>query len=197
MSSHRNSEDLRSVAEDLVKALDPSPDRKGLHETPSRVAKAWAFWTSGYDQSPADVLKTFEDGAADGMVFQGMIPFYSMCEHHLAPFFGFAYVAYIPQGRVVGLSKLSRVIDIFARRLQTQERLGAQVLEALSGARGLSPDVGVVLHARHMCMESRGIQRPGVYTITSALAGKFMFAPEVRAEFMGFVRMSAQGSHTL
>lgn len=189
---HKRAQLIREMLDDL----DPNPARAGLHETPERAARAWGDWVRGYDQDPFDVLKQFEDGAADGMVFQGMIPFYSHCEHHLAPFFGYAHIGYLPSGKIVGLSKLSRVVDIFARRLQVQERLGAQIVDTLE--KGLKPlGVGVVLQARHLCMESRGVQRTGVYTITSALRGAFKNAPEVREEFMGFVRTATQGIHSL
>ena len=163
--------------------------REGLAETPERAAKAWAFWTKGYHQDPADVLKVFEDGAAgyDEMVVVKDIPFYSKCEHHLADIFGTATIAYIPDGRVVGLSKLNRVLDIYARRLQVQERLTVEVADALM--LHLKPKgVGVVIKARHMCMESRGVCQQGHHTITSALRGVFKEQPETRAEFVALAR---------
>lgn len=159
--------------------------REGLQETPSRVAKAWEFWTSGYGRDVADVLKTFEDGAegVDEMVVVKDIPFYTHCEHHMAPFFGTATIGYIPNGKVVGLSKLSRVLDIFARRLQVQERLTCQVADALM--KHLEPKgSAVVLKARHLCMESRGVCQQGHHTITSALRGAFKDEPDTRAEFL-------------
>lgn len=171
---------------DLLKAIEGNgPLRQGLRETPDRVGKAWDHWTSGYDQDPAAVLKCFEDGAegVDEMVIVKDIPFYSKCEHHLADIFGTATVAYIPNGRVVGLSKLSRVVDIFARRLQVQERLTNQIADALHD--NLEPlGVGVIIRARHMCMESRGICQQGHHTITSALRGNIKSQHETRAEFM-------------
>lgn len=182
----------------LLEAIGEVPGREGLLQTPDRVSRAWSHWTSGYTDDPTKVLKCFEDGAqgCDEMVFQGKIPFYSHCEHHLAPFFGLAHIAYIPNGRIVGLSKLSRVTDIFARRLQVQERLCNQIATAINEA--LQPlGVGVVLQARHMCMESRGVQRTGTITVTSALRGNFKEAPEVRAEFMTFVQSAMQGITTL
>lgn len=159
--------------------------REGLQETPDRVAKAWEFWTSGYARDPAEVLKTFEDGAegVDEMVVVKDIPFYTHCEHHMAPFFGTATIGYIPNGKVVGLSKLSRVLDIFARRLQVQERLTCQVADALMTH--LQPKgAAVVLKARHMCMESRGVCQQGHHTVTSALRGAFKDEPDTRAEFL-------------
>ncbi|TQE98144.1 MAG: GTP cyclohydrolase I, partial [Spiribacter salinus] len=152
-------EQRRSAACLLLVAAEPlRHSRGGLNETPDRVAKAWEFWTSGYQQHPADVLKAFEDGADgyDEMVAVVGIPFYSKCEHHLADIFGTATVAYVPDGRIVGLSKLSRLVDVFARRLQVQERLTVQVADALD--EHLAPlGVGVTISARHLCMESRGL----------------------------------------
>lgn len=158
--------------------------RQGLDETPDRVAKAWCEWTRGYTQNPKDVLKAFNDGAENynEMVVVKDIPFYSTCEHHLAPFFGTASIAYIPDGRVVGLSKLPRLLDVYARRLQVQERITTQVADALM--EHLRPKgVGVVLAARHMCMESRGVCKQGSETVTSTLRGVFN-EPTVRREFL-------------
>lgn len=182
----------------LIHGIGETFNRPGLRETPDRVAKAWAWWTRGYWQDPATVLKTFKDGAngVDEMVFMGKIPFYSHCEHHLAPFFGLAHVAYIPNGEIVGLSKLPRLVEMYAQRLQVQERLCNQVADAMFD--GLKPrGVGVVLQARHLCMESRGISRPGVITVTAAVRGNFKDRPEVRAEFMGFVQQAMSGITTL
>jgi GTP cyclohydrolase IA len=176
------------------------PDRReGTKETPARVAAAWEFWLSGYKQDPLAILKTFEDGAerADEMVFQGAIPFFSSCEHHLAGIFGIAHVGYIPKGRIVGLSKVGRVIDVFSRRLQVQERLTQQIADCLW--KGLEPiGVGVVLQGRHLCLESRGICKVGSVTTTSALIGALKEKPEARAEFMAMVTMAAErGSDVL
>lgn len=168
----------------LLEAIGENPNREGLLETPERVAKAWMFWCSGYNEDPLDVLKTFSDGAenVDEMVVVRDIPFYSHCEHHLAPIFGTATIAYLPNGRIAGLSKLSRVLDVYARRLQVQERLTSQVADAIMT--GLAPlGAGVLVKARHLCMESRGICKQGHTTVTSALRGVFR-EPEVRAEFM-------------
>lgn len=159
--------------------------REGLRETPDRVAKAWEFWTSGYHRNPANVLKVFQDGAegVDEMVVVKDLPFYTHCEHHLAPFFGTATIAYLPNKRIVGLSKLSRVLDIYARRLQVQERLTCQVADALN--KHLEPKgAAVVIKARHLCMESRGICQQGHHTVTSALRGAFKDEPETRNEFL-------------
>lgn len=180
---------IAGAVEELLFAVEPRRQsgvlRPGLEETPERVAKAWQFWTSGYSVSVADILKTFEDGAeqADEMVVVKNIPLYSHCEHHLAAIFGTATVAYIPEGRIVGLSKISRVVDAFARRLQVQERLTAQVAEALWTH--LAPlGVGVHIKARHLCMESRGICQQGHHTETTALRGVFKTDAAARAEFI-------------
>lgn len=160
-------------------------EREGLKETPHRVAKAWKHWCSGYEVDIAALLKVFEDGADnyDQMVIVKDIPIYSKCEHHLADIFGTATIAYIPNGKIVGLSKLSRLADAFARRLQVQERLTSQIADAL--VEHLQPlGVGVVIKARHMCMESRGICQQGHHTVTTALRGVIKEQPATRAEFM-------------
>lgn len=179
---------VRRVGYDLLHHLDPNWEREGLIETPNRFAKAWAHFTAGYDKDPGDELKVFEDGAEDydEMVLVKDIPLYSQCEHHLVPFFGVAHIAYVPNGKIVGLSKLSRVLDIYARRLQVQERLTNQVAECLE--EHLKPKgVAVVLECRHLCMEARGISQQGSTTITSSVRGVFV-DQEPRAEFMGLIR---------
>lgn len=176
---------LNVLTAQMLRHIDPSPMRPGLLETPDRVAAAWKEWTCGYAMDPAEVFKVFEDGAegCDEMVVVHDIPVYSHCEHHLAAIFGTATVAYIPNGKIVGLSKLPRLVDIFARRLQVQERLTNQVADAI--ITHLQPrGCGVVVKARHMCMESRGIKQPGSYTTTSALRGVFKEDPSARAEFL-------------
>lgn len=162
--------------------------REGLRETPARVLKAYEHWFGGYKVDVPALLKVFEDGAegSDQMVVVKNIPIYSKCEHHMADIFGTATIAYIPNGKIVGLSKLSRVADAFARRLQVQERLTNQIASALD--EHLNPlGVGVVIKARHMCMESRGICQQGHHTITSALRGVIKDEPDARAEFFSFV----------
>jgi GTP cyclohydrolase I len=173
----------------LIESVDPLYNREGLSDTPKRVAKAWEHWCGGYQIMSRSLLKTFEDGAEgyDEMVAVVKIPFYSHCEHHLAPFFGTATIAYIPAKRIVGLSKLSRLLDAYARRLQVQERLTRQVVDALT--EHLNPKgAGVILRARHLCMESRGVRQQGHHTVTSALTGVFKTKPEVRAEFLALDR---------
>lgn len=180
---------LHHACQHILKSVEPDSEREGLLETPKRFAKAMMFYCQGYHQDPGDVLKAFEDGAqgVDEMVIVRDIPLYSLCEHHLAPFFGTATIAYLPNGKVVGLSKLSRLTQVFARRLQVQERLTCQIADALMYH--LAPKgCGVVVKARHMCMEMRGVSQQGATTITSALRGAFKDEPETRAEFLNLAR---------
>lgn len=169
----------------LLQYVGEDSTRGGLLETPHRFLKAWRHWTKGYNEKPEDILKVFEDGAEgyNEMVIVKDIPIYSKCEHHLADIFGTATIAYIPNKKIVGLSKLSRLADIFARRLQVQERLTTQIADSIN--QHLEPKgVAVLIKARHMCMESRGICQQGHCTITSALRGVFENSPAARAEFM-------------
>lgn len=173
------------IAQLLEHVIGEDSGREGLRDTPARVIKAWKHWTSGYNADIPGILKVFEDGAEnyDQMVLVKDIPIYSTCEHHLAPIFGTATIAYIPNGRIVGLSKLNRVADAFARRLQVQERLTNQIAEALD--EHLQPKgVGVIIKARHGCMESRGVCQQGHHTVTSALRGVLLTDSSARAEFM-------------
>lgn len=185
MSDEFNENDWRR----FLKSVGEDPDRPGLLETPHRVVKAWKHWTSGYEQNPADVLKAFEDGAEqyNELIVVRNIPVYSHCEHHLAPFFGKATVGYMPNGKIVGLSKLTRLVDCFAKRLQVQERLTIQVANALMES--LQPKaVGVVIRCRHLCMESRGIKTAGEETVTSAMLGELQPNLAMRTEFLDLAR---------
>lgn len=179
---------MQSAAGVLLTAVDPDPSRGGLVETPLRVAKAWDYWTGGHRVDISSLLKTFTDGRErehdnDQIIVVRDIPFYSHCEHHLAPFFGHATIGYLPRDRIVGLSKFGRLVDAFARRLQVQERLTTQIAEAI--VKHLDPaGVGVIVSARHLCMESRGVRHSGCNTTTSALLGEFRDDPAVRAEFL-------------
>ena len=173
----------------ILGEVDPDFKREGLNETPDRVAKAWAFWTSGYNMRASDVLKVFEDGAQgyDQMLTRKGIPLYSHCEHHMAAIFGTCTIAYIPNGRIVGLSKLDRLVEVFARRLQVQERLTTQIADAIM--ENLAPKgCAVYINARHMCVESRGVQNRDSETITTALRGVFLDEPATRAEFLAAAR---------
>jgi len=179
--------DLQMVR-DLLAYIGEDPAREGLLETPKRFLKAWREYTRGYHEKPEDVLKSFEDGAerVDEMVIVRDIPVYSLCEHHLAPFFGKAYVGYIPDQRILGLSKISRLVEVFARRLQVQERLTNQIADALDTH--LQPlGVAVVIECRHMCMESRGVRHTGTATVTSALRGIIKKDPDSRREFLSLI----------
>jgi len=173
----------------LIEAGGDDPTREGLRETPARFLRAWKEWTSGYDEKAMDVLKSFDDGAGgyDELVIVRDIPVYSLCEHHLAPFFGVAHIGYLPRERIVGLSKLNRLVGVLSRRLQVQERLTTQIADALQTA--LQPHgVAVMLECRHMCMESRGIRQPGAATITSAMRGTLIDDPRSRSEFLTLAR---------
>lgn len=176
----------------MLQFIGEDPAREGLRETPARVIKAWREeWFSGYGKKPEEVLKAFADGSEDydEMILVKDIPVYTHCEHHLAPFFGVAHIGYVPRRKIVGLSKLSRLVDIFARRLQVQERLTTQIAGALQ--EHLQPaGVGVVIQCRHLCMESRGIQRQGALTTTSKMLGVMMSKPEARAELFSLINRS-------
>lgn len=184
---------LMNNAVTFVKLLEgvpaDKPLREGLEETPARMAKAWAFWTSGYALKAEDILKVFEDGASgyDEMIVRKNIPIYSHCEHHTAPIIGRCTIAYIPDGKIVGLSKMDRLADMFARRLQVQERLTTQIADAMFNI--LSPKgVGVWVSARHLCVESRGVQNENSETVTCALRGVFKTQIETRQEFLNLAR---------
>lgn len=169
----------------LLQLIGEDANREGLLETPARVVKAWRHWCSGYGKDAGKLLKVFEDGAEkyDQMVIVKDIPIYSHCEHHLAAIIGTASIAYIPNGKIVGLSKLSRLADMFARRLQVQERLTDQIADAL--VEHLQPiGVGVIIKARHLCMESRGVCQQGHHTITTALRGAIKDEAQTRSEFL-------------
>jgi GTP cyclohydrolase IA len=177
------------IREMLQIVCNEDPDREGLRDTPSRVTAAWDHWCSGYDVDIPELLKTFEDGANgyDEMVVRKGIPVYSHCEHHMAAIFGTATVAYIPNGKIVGLSKMDRLVDAFARRLQVQERMTNQIADAMM--EHLKPlGVGVWMSCRHLCIESRGVQNMDSTTITTSLRGVFLDKPEVRSEFLAAAR---------
>ena len=175
---------FQSAVRDMLELVGEDPDRDGLVKTPERVERAMRWLTRGYDLDAAEVIgdALFEE-AHQNMIVVRDIEFYSMCEHHMLPFFGKAHVAYIPDGRIVGLSKVARVVDVFARRLQVQERLTDQIAEALDDA--LAPrGVGVVLEASHFCMMMRGVEKQGSRTLTSALRGAFREDASTRDVFL-------------
>ena len=173
----------------LLQFMGEDPQREGLKETPARYLQAWREFTSGYNVDIKMLFKSFEDGAHnyDEMVVVQNIPVHSQCEHHMVPFFGTATVAYIPNARIIGLSKINRLVYAFARRLQVQERLTTQIADAMD--ENLKPKgVGVVIKCRHMCVEARGIRQQGSVTVTSALRGAMRHDASARAEFMGIIK---------
>src|SRR5260370_39645732 len=186
-----NTAAIRKAVREIIRAVGEDPTREGLRETPRRVADMYAEVFSGLRQDPADVLRVgFEEGHQE-LVLVKDIPFYSMCEHHFLPFHGLAHVGYIPNGRVVGLSKLARAVEILARRPQLQERLTSQLADAIMTT--LEPaGVAVVISASHLCMTMRGVQKPGSMTVTSAMRGVFQRSPATRAEFMSLLNEPAR-----
>ncbi|UCE87210.1 MAG: GTP cyclohydrolase I FolE [Deltaproteobacteria bacterium] len=184
---------IRGLVGSLLKELGEDPGRDGLERTPDRVARSMRYLTQGYALDPARTLNEARfDVSYDEMVLVKDIEFYSLCEHHLLPFFGRAHVAYVPDGHVVGLSKIPRLVEIFARRLQVQERMTTEIADTID--RVLAPKgVGVVLEARHLCMMMRGIQQQNNFAITSAMRGEFQQDPKTRAEFMNLIRHRTDG----
>jgi GTP cyclohydrolase I len=179
--------EFEELIRQILVRIGEDPEREGLNRTPLRVAKAYDFLTSGYTTTVAEVVNNaiFTDGC-DEMVIVKDIEFYSMCEHHMIPFFGRVHVGYLPKGKVIGLSKIARIVDVFARRLQIQERMTNQVADAMVDI--LSPmGVGVVVEASHLCMMMRGVQKQNSSTITSAMRGLFKKDARTRAEFMNLI----------
>ena len=179
---------LEGLVHTMLKELGEDPGRDGLERTPARVARSLRTFTAGYAQDPSEVLQgALFDVSYDEMVLVRDIDFYSLCEHHLLPFFGRVHIGYIPNGKVVGLSKLPRVVEIFARRLQVQERLTTQLAETIEDV--LSPrGVGVVVEAIHLCMMMRGVEKQNSSAITSSMRGAFQNDSKTRSEFMELIR---------
>lgn len=180
-------------AEEAVRVLlrwaGDDPNREGLIDTPKRVAKSYRELFSGYEQSPEEILgRTFEEvGGYDDMVLVKDIPFFSHCEHHMVPIIGKAHVAYLPKGRVLGLSKIARLVEVFGRRLQTQENMTAQVAHTIQS--GLAPrGVAVMIEAEHMCMAMRGIQKQGSTTLTTTFTGEFKDNAQEQVRFLSMIR---------
>jgi GTP cyclohydrolase I len=184
--THRDQ--IPELIESLLVELGEDTSRQGLKATPTRVSRALRELTDGYAINPADIISgAVFDQDYDEMVLVKDIPFYSLCEHHMLPFFGSCHVGYLPKGKVVGLSKIPRLVVAFAHRLQLQERMTKEIAEALNEA--VTPKgVGVVVEARHLCMEMRGVQKPGGQLITSCMLGTFRKDPRTRAEFLELVR---------
>lgn len=166
----------------MLAALGENPDREGLQGTPKRVIKAWSEMCKGYSVKASDFLTTFENEGYDAMVLDGPIKFYSTCEHHLLPFWGTAWVAYIPDKRLVGLSKLARIVEMYSRRLQNQERLTSQVVDTLMDATK-GKGAACLIRAQHMCRMARGVSQDDAMMTTSTLRGAFLSTPATRAEF--------------
>jgi GTP cyclohydrolase I len=187
-SKPRLGDPIPELIESLLAELGEDPERQGLKATPERVSKALRQLTDGYGVQADEVIsEAVFDQDYDEMVVVKDIPFYSLCEHHMLPFFGACHVGYLPRGKVVGLSKIPRLVGVFAHRLQLQERMTKEIAEALNGV--LAPKgVGVVVEARHLCMEMRGVQKPGGQLITSCMLGTFRKDPRTRAEFLDLVR---------
>lgn len=185
-----NPEVINRISENIKSSLDllgEDSDREGLLNTPLRVAKAWSFMTNGYQLNAVDILKSaiFNEDSEE-MVIVKDIELYSMCEHHMVPFYGKAHIGYLPNGKITGLSKLARVVDVYARRLQVQERMTTQIRDAIQEA--LDPHgVAVVIEAKHLCMMMRGVQKQNSSTVTSAFTGPFLDNSATRREFMNLI----------
>lgn len=179
--------EMEKLIYQLLQDIGEDPERAGLKRTPLRVAKAWEFLMQGYRQDPKALVNgaIFEEDTSE-MVLVRDIDFFSMCEHHLLPFFGKAQVAYIPDGKIIGLSKLARLVDMYARRLQVQERLTREIAETLSSE--LAPaGVAVVMEAEHMCMQMRGVEKQNSIAVTSCMLGVFRDNPATRAELLTLI----------
>jgi GTP cyclohydrolase I len=183
---------IEAAVREILLAIGENPDREGLQQTPRRIADAYAELFSGLRADPRDHLRaTFDEGHREMVVLRS-IPFASLCEHHLLPFTGVAHIGYIPRGRIVGVSKLARLVEGYARRPQVQERLTSEIADALMEE--LQPDgCGVVIEATHTCMTIRGIEKPGSVMVTSAMRGGFRTRPETRAEFVAILRGTRGG----
>ncbi len=183
---------LENLIRELLKELGENPDREGLVMTPSRVAKSLRFLTQGYDQSPQEIINgaKFTEKYTEMIVVKD-IALYSLCEHHLLPFWGHAHVAYIPNKKIIGLSKIARLVEVYARRLQVQERMTTQIAETLKDS--LKPlGVGVVIEAEHLCMQMRGVQKRGSRAVTSAMLGCFEKNIATRQEFMHLIQQKGE-----
>lgn len=184
----QTTQQLSCDVEDTLRLLGEDPTREGLLKTPERVAKALQFLTKGYGEDGVAIIRgAIFDEPSSQMVLVRDIDLFSLCEHHLMPFYGKCHVAYIPAGRITGLSKIARVVEVYARRLQVQERLTIQIRDCIDEA--LSPlGTAVVIEAQHMCMQMRGVEKPGSITTTSAFSGAFLNSEKTRAEFLSLIR---------
>lgn len=184
---HVDHAEVQRLVTQLLAAVGEDPTRDGLRDTPARIARMYEEIFAGLNEDPVEILGVTFEESYDEMVILREIPFYSMCEHHLLPFHGQAHVGYLPNGKIVGLSKIARAVDVFARRPQVQERLTGQIadcIEDVLGAKG----VGVVIEAEHLCMTMRGVRKPGATMVTSAMRGRFREEVNTRQEFLGLIR---------
>ena len=183
---------IEDLTKQLLKEIGEDPSREGLLKTPSRVSKAWSFFSGGYNQDLDKIINNavFNEDATDMVVVRD-VEFFSLCEHHLIPFFGRAHVAYLPNGKVIGLSKIPRIIDMFSRRLQVQERLTRQIAETVKEI--LDPiGVAVIMEGQHMCMQMRGVEKQNSLTTTSSMLGKFRESDRTRSEFLSIMGLNRQ-----
>jgi len=178
---------LEKITRNLIETIGEDPSREGLLKTPKRVAKSWEYFSEGYRADLNNIINeaVFHEDCSEMVVVRD-IEFFSMCEHHMIPFFGRAHVGYLPNGKVIGLSKIPRIVDMFSRRLQLQERLTSQVANTLEEV--LTPiGVAVVMEGRHLCMQMRGVEKQNSYASTSAMLGQFRKSAETRAEFLSII----------
>ena len=183
---------IKNLTKQLLEEIGEDPSRQGLLKTPSRVSKAWSFFSRGYNQDLDKIINNavFNEDATDMVVVRD-VEFFSLCEHHLIPFFGRAHVAYLPNGKVIGLSKIPRIIDMFSRRLQVQERLTRQIAETVKEI--LDPiGVAVIMEGQHMCMQMRGVEKQNILTTTSSMLGKFRESDRTRSEFLSIIGLNRQ-----
>ena len=183
---------IKNLTKQLIEEIGEDPSREGLLKTPSRVSKAWSFFSGGYNQDLDKIINNavFNEDATDMVVVRD-VEFFSLCEHHLIHFFGRAHVAYLPNGKVIGLYKIPRIIDMFSRRLQVQERLTRQIAETVKEI--LDPiGVAVIMEGQHMCMQMRGVEKQNSLTTTSSMLGKFRESDRTRAEFLSIISLNRQ-----
>ena len=186
MKDHKK---LQEITKLLLSEIGEDPTREGLINTPERVAKAWDFFSQGYRANVEEIVNgaIFEEDCSEMVVVRD-IEFFSMCEHHMIPFFGRCHVGYLPNKKIIGLSKIPRIVDAFSQRLQVQERLTSQIAETLMDT--LDPiGVGVVMEGRHLCMQTRGVEKQNSFATTSSMLGQFRESPETRSEFLSIIRM--------
>ena len=186
MKDHKK---LQEITKLLLSEIGEDPTREGLINTPERVAKAWDFFSQGYRANVEEIVNgaIFEEDCSEMVVVRD-IEFFSMCEHHLIPFFGRCHVGYLPNKKIIGLSKIPRIVDAFSQRLQVQERLTSQIAETLMDI--LDPiGVGVVMEGRHLCMQMRGVEKQNSFATTSSMLGQFRKSPETRSEFLSIISM--------